>query len=132
MEFMHQEKVQPDPTTCDYVFSAYVNSSFHNTAIEALQVLSLRMMSEDGNILKERRSFVDEFILDEDLASESHIFKLFDDSEDEVAIGLLNLRWCAIIGFPICESADQSLWAKRLESRFLKRLASGSRRGEQL
>ncbi|KAI5392672.1 pentatricopeptide repeat-containing protein At1g76280 [Lathyrus oleraceus] len=132
VEFMHQEKVQPDPTTCDYVFSAYVNSSFHNTAIEALQVLSLRMMSEDGNILKERRSFVDEFILDEDLASESHIFKLFDDSEDEVAIGLLNLRWCAIIGFPICESADQSLWAKRLESRFLKRLASGSRRGEQL
>jgi len=66
---------------------------------------------------------VDEFILDEDLASESHIFKLFEDSEDKVAIGLLNLRWCAMIGFPICESADQSLWAKRLEVRFQKRLA---------
>lgn len=129
---MHREKVQPDPTTCGYVFSAYVNSSFHNTAVEALQVLSLRMMSEDGNILKERKKFVDEFILDEDLASESHMFKLFEDSEDEVAIGLLNLRWCAIIGFPICESADQSLWAKRLELRFLKRLASSSGKGEQL
>ncbi|XP_073220230.1 pentatricopeptide repeat-containing protein At1g76280 isoform X2 [Cicer arietinum] len=132
VEFMHREKVQPDPTTCGYVFSAYVNSSFHNTAVEALQVLSLRMMSEDGNILKERKKFVDEFILDEDLASESHMFKLFEDSEDEVAIGLLNLRWCAIIGFPICESADQSLWAKRLELRFLKRLASSSGKGEQL
>ncbi|XP_045824397.1 pentatricopeptide repeat-containing protein At1g76280-like isoform X1 [Trifolium pratense] len=129
VEFMHQEKVQPNPTTCGYVFSAYVNSSFHNTAIEALQVLSLRMMSEDGNILNERKSFVDEFILDEDLASESHLYKLFEDSEDEVAIALLNLRWCAIIGFPICESADQSLWAKRLESRFQKRLASGSGSG---
>ncbi|RHN77685.1 putative AMP-dependent synthetase/ligase [Medicago truncatula] len=132
VEFMHQEKVQPDPTTCGYVFSAYVNSSFHNTAVEALQVLSLRMMSVDGNILQERKNFVDEFILDEDLASESHIFKLFEDSEDKVAIGLWNLRWCAMIGFPICESADQSLWAKRLESRFQKRLASGSIIGEQL
>ncbi|KEH26675.1 PPR containing plant-like protein [Medicago truncatula] len=129
VEFMHQEKVQPDPATCGYVFSAYVNSSFHNTAIEALQVLSLRMMSEDGNILKERKDLVDEFILNEDLASESHIFKLFEDSEDEVATGLLNLRWCAIIGFPLCESADRSLWAKRLELRFQKRLASGSRKG---
>ncbi|XP_045825431.1 pentatricopeptide repeat-containing protein At1g76280-like [Trifolium pratense] len=132
VEFMHQEKVQPNLTTCGYVFSAYVNSGFQNTAIEALQVLSLRMMSEDGNILNERKCFVDEFILDEDLASESHLYKLFEDSEDEVAIGLLNLRWCAIIGFPICASADQSLWAKRLESRFQKRLASGSVRGEQL
>jgi len=132
VEFMHQEKVQPDPTTCGYVFSAYVNSSFHNTAIEALQVLSLCMMSVDGNILQEWKKFVDEFILDEDLASESHIFKLFEDSEDKVATGLLNLRWCAMIGFPICESADQSLWTKRLESRFQKRLASGSIIGEEL
>jgi hypothetical protein len=130
---MHQEKVQPDPTTCGYVFSAYVNSSFHNTAVEALQVLSLLVMSVDGsNILQERKIFVDEFILYEDLASESHIFKLFEDSEDKVAIGLLNLRWCAMIGFPICESADQSLWAKRLEWRFQKRLTSGSIIGEQL
>lgn len=122
MECMRREKIQPNPATCDYVFSAYVNSGFHNTAIEALQVLSLRMMSEDGNILGERKNFVDEFILAEDLAAESLILQLFEDSEDELSVGLLNLRWCAILGFPICESAEQSLWAKRIESRFLKRL----------
>ena len=113
---MRREKVPPDTRTCGYVFSAYVDSGFHNTAIEALQVLSLRMMSEDGNILRENTNFVNEFILSEDVAVvESQILKLFEDSEDELAIGLLNLRWCAIAGFPICKSADQSLWAKRLE-----------------
>ena len=73
-------------------------------------------MSEDGNILRENTNFVNEFILSEDVAVvESQILKLFEDSEDELAIGLLILRWCAIAGFPICKSADQSLWAKRLE-----------------
>ncbi|XP_027940723.1 pentatricopeptide repeat-containing protein At1g76280 isoform X2 [Vigna unguiculata] len=119
VERMHREKVPPDPRTCGYVFSAYVNSGFHNTAIEALQVLSLRMMSEDGNILGEKKKFVNEFILSEDLAAESQILKLFEDSEDELAIGLLNLRWCAIAGFPICESADESMWARRLEGKRL-------------
>lgn len=117
MELMHREKVPPDPRTCGYVFSAYVNSGFHSTAIEALQVLSLRMISEDGNILGEEKKFVNEFILSEDLSAESQILKLFEDSEDELAVGLLNLRWCAIAGFPICESADQSLWARRLEGK---------------
>ncbi|XP_027364853.1 pentatricopeptide repeat-containing protein At1g76280 isoform X2 [Abrus precatorius] len=117
VECMHREKIQPDPATCGYVFSAYVNSGFHNTAIEALQVLSLRMMSEDGNILREKKNFVNEFILAEDLDVESQILKLFEDSEDELAVGLLNFRWCALAGFPICESADQSLWAKRLEGK---------------
>ena len=119
MECMRREKVPPDSRTCGYVFSAYVNSGFHNTAIEALQVLSLRMMSEDGNILGEKKKFVNEFIQSEDLAAESRILKLFEDSEDELAVGLLNLRWCAIAGFPICESADQSPWARRLEGKRL-------------
>ncbi|XP_061356576.1 pentatricopeptide repeat-containing protein At1g76280 isoform X2 [Gastrolobium bilobum] len=133
VECMHREKIQPNPATCGYVFSAYVNSGFHNTAIEALQVLSLRMMSIDGNILRQKKNFVDEFILAEDLADESHILKLFEDSEDVLVVGLLNLRWSVVVGFPICESADQSLWAKRLELQFLKkRLVGSSLRGEQL
>ena len=119
---MHREKIQPDPATCGYVFSAYVNSGFHNTAIEALQVLSLRMMSEDGNILGANGKFVDELILAEDSTAESQILKLFEDSEEILSAGLLNLRWCAVAGFPLCKSADQSLWAKRLELQFNKRL----------
>lgn len=118
---MHQEKIQPNPATCRYVFSAYVTAGFHNTAIEALQVLSLRMMSINGNMLKQKENFVDEFILAEDLAVESQILKLFEDSEEELAVGLLNLRWCAMVGFPVCESTDQSQWAKRLRVQFLNR-----------
>ncbi|KAJ1411503.1 pentatricopeptide repeat-containing protein [Sesbania bispinosa] len=129
---MHRQKIQPNPATCGFVFSAYVNSGFHNTALEALQVLSLRMVSEDGNILREKKKFVDEYILAEDLAPESHILELFEDFEDELAVGLLNLRWCGISGFPICESADQSLWAKRLKLQYVKRLASDSLREKQL
>ncbi|KAK7280796.1 hypothetical protein RJT34_25863 [Clitoria ternatea] len=115
VECMHREKIQPDPATCGYVFSAYVNSGFHNTAMEALQVLSLRMISEDGDILREQREILNDIILAEDSAAESRILKLFEYSEDELAVGLLNLRWGATLGFPICESADQSLWAKRLK-----------------
>ncbi|XP_019453377.1 PREDICTED: pentatricopeptide repeat-containing protein At1g76280 [Lupinus angustifolius] len=121
VECMHREKIQPSPASCGYVFSAYVNAGFHNTAIEALQVLSLRMMSPDGNILKKKEHFVDEFILAEDLDVESHVLKLFKDSEEELVAGLLNLRWCAVVGVPICESADQSPWAKRLELQFFER-----------
>ncbi|CAL0333173.1 unnamed protein product [Lupinus luteus] len=121
VECMHRENIQPSPASCGYVFSAYVNAGFHNTAIEALQVLSLRMMSPDGNILKKKEHLVDEFILAEDLDVESHILKLFKDSEEELVAGLLNLRWCAVVGVPICESADQSPWAKRLELQFFER-----------
>ncbi|KAK7283788.1 hypothetical protein RIF29_13534 [Crotalaria pallida] len=121
VECMHREKIQPCPASCGYVFSAYVNAGFHNTAIEALQVLSLRMMSPDGDVLKKKEHFVEEFILDEDLDVEPRLLKLFKDSEEELAAGLLNLRWCAMVGVPFCESADQSPWAKRLGSQFHER-----------
>lgn len=115
VECMHQEKIQPDPATCSYVFSAYVEAGFHNTAIQALQVLSMRMMGEDGDLYKEKREFVDEFILAEDSDAESRILKFFEESEENLAVALLNLRWCAMAGFPMCWSADQSLWAERLK-----------------
>ncbi|KAF7817683.1 pentatricopeptide repeat-containing protein [Senna tora] len=102
VECMHQEKVQPDPSTCSYVFSAYVNSGFLNTAIEALQVLSLRMMGVDGDMYEEKKEFVDEFILAEDSGAESRILAFFKESEENLAIALLNLRWCAMAGFPMC------------------------------
>ncbi|KAI4336705.1 hypothetical protein L6164_015197 [Bauhinia variegata] len=114
LECMHQEKIQPDSTTCSYVFSAYVNCGFDNTAIEALQVLSMRMIREYDEVFH-WKDFVDEFILAEDLAAELKIIKLFEDSKENLAFAVLNLRWCAISGFPICWSADQSPWTKRLK-----------------
>lgn len=112
---MHQEKVQPDPGTCSHVFSAYVQSGFINTAIQALQVLSLRMIGEDGDIYKVKKEYVDEFILAEDSGAESRILKVFEESNEHLAVALLTLRWCATAGFPMCWSADQSPWAKRLK-----------------
>ncbi|CAK9178337.1 unnamed protein product [Ilex paraguariensis] len=115
VEQMHQEKIQPDPATCNYVFSAYLDHGFVGTAMEALQVLSMRMISEDDGTLEEKRSELEEdFILAEDSQVESRILELFKDSHEYLAVALISLRWCAIVGFPISWLPNQSQWAKRL------------------
>ncbi|CAB4298540.1 unnamed protein product [Prunus armeniaca] len=118
VEWMHQEKVQPDPATCHFVFSAYANSGFHSTAMEALQVLSMRMICEEDGSFPEKAEFEDDFIFAEDTEAESRIVQLFKDSEEKLAVALLNLRWCAVLGFPISWSPNQSPWARRLSSNY--------------
>ncbi|KAI3894007.1 hypothetical protein MKX03_034900 [Papaver bracteatum] len=118
VERMHQENVQPDPTTCSYVFSAYVDGDFISTAIEALQVLSMRMISEDENILEEKRKGLEkEFILAEDSEAEFRIIKLFK-SQESISAALLNLRWIEMSGFSISWLPNESDWAKRLYSAY--------------
>lgn len=122
IEIMHQEKVQPDPSTCGYVFSAYTERGFHSTAMEALQVLSMRMISEDENSLQEMKMEIeDDFILSEDSEAETRILEFFRDSEENFATALLNLRWCAMLGFPISWSPNQSPWARRLATNYTAR-----------
>jgi hypothetical protein len=116
VERMRQENIQPDPSTCHYVFSAYVDRGFHSTAVEALQVLSMRMLSEEDDTQHEKTQFEDDFILSEGSEAESRILQLFKDSEENVAVALMNLRWCAIAGFSISWSPDQSPWARRLST----------------
>ncbi|KAL5974427.1 hypothetical protein ACLOJK_031092 [Asimina triloba] len=93
LERMHQEKIQPDPTTCTYVFSAYVNRGFLTTAIESLQILSMRIISEKETVLQDKRMDYEELILDEDPEAESRIIKIFMDLDEHLAVALLNLRW---------------------------------------
>lgn len=118
VERMRQENIQPDPSTCHYVFSAYVDRGFHSTAVEALQVLSVRMLSGEDGSQHEKTQLEDDFILSEDSEAESQLLQLFKDSEDNVAFALVNLRWCAIAGFSISWSPDQSPWARRLLTNF--------------
>lgn len=120
VEMMHQDKIQPDPSTCGHVFSAYVNKGFYSTALEALQVLSLRMISEEDNSLEECRLKYEDLILNEHSASESQIMHIFKDSPFR-AVALLNLRWCATILSTISWSPNQSPWTKRLSSEYVSR-----------
>lgn len=117
MRRMHQEKVQPDATTCYYVFFAYVDHDYISTAVEALQVLCMWMLSEEDSMLEEQRRELEEnFILAEDLEAESRIVDLFKDSKENLAAAVLNLRWCATLGFPISWLPDQSPWMRRISS----------------
>ncbi|KAL6995955.1 hypothetical protein U1Q18_006093 [Sarracenia purpurea var. burkii] len=119
IERMHQKKVRPDPSTCYFVFSAYVDRDYINTAMEALQVLSLRMISEDDGILEEKRTeFEENFVLAEDLETDSRILGLFRDSKENLAVALLYLRWCATLGFQISWLPNQSPWARRLSTNY--------------
>ena len=116
---MHEQRVQPDPSTCYFVFSAYADHDYISTAMEALQVLSLRMISEESSILEESRTeFEENYILAEDSEAESRIVELFKDSNENLAVALMNIRWCATLGFQISWLPNQSSWAKRLSSNY--------------
>lgn len=118
VEKMHREKIQPDPLTCSNVYTAYTEQGFHATGVEALQVLSLRMISEDDVILQERRNEFEDLIMSEDGEAESLILQQFKNSSGYVEAALLNLRWCAILGFSISWFPNQSPWAKRLSNSY--------------
>lgn len=112
MDRMLKEKVGPDAATCGYVFSIYVHRGFYNTAMEALQVMSICMLSEQ-DINENTTLFEDDFIYAEDSEAELRALEHFIDSEHH-AIALLNLRWCAMQGNPISWSIHDSPWVKRL------------------
>ncbi|GFP87155.1 pentatricopeptide repeat-containing protein at1g76280 [Phtheirospermum japonicum] len=120
VEQMHQENIQPDPSSCSHVFNAYADNGFYSTAMEALQVLSMRMISRDDDVHEENRLEYENLIFDEDPETESRIIEIFKDSS-ETGVALLYLRWCAMLQFPISWSPNQSPWAKRLSSDYASR-----------
>ncbi|XP_021843878.2 pentatricopeptide repeat-containing protein At1g76280 [Spinacia oleracea] len=115
IEAMHREKIKPDQSTCNYVFNAYAKGEFVGTAIEALQVLSLRMISLDDDILEDMRRKYEYLIVAEEEDADTQIIQLFliGDSEN-LAAALLNLRWCSFLGSSVSWVPDESPWAKRL------------------
>jgi len=115
---MYREKIQPDPSTCSYVFNAYVERGFHSTALEALQVLSMRMISHDPNTLEDvREEYEDHIISEEPGEAETNIAEIFTHSEN-LAASFLNLRWCSIMGSSISWVPDENPWAKRLANSY--------------
>ncbi|KAG6470970.1 hypothetical protein ZIOFF_072059 [Zingiber officinale] len=115
IETMHRDKISPDPSSLWYTFTAYVENEFHSTAMEALQVLSMRMISEDSEILQEKRDTFGQLILSEDSDVELQIVQTtFEKSQEFLATALINLRWCAIMGSSISWNPEESPWAKRL------------------
>ncbi|CDP14603.1 unnamed protein product [Coffea canephora] len=116
VEQMHREKIQPDPSTCHYVFSAYVDQGFYSTAMEALLVMSMRMISEDDDIREEERAEFENLIVAEDM--EARIIDLFKISMDDIHFALLHLRWCAMLGYTVSWLPNESQWAKRLAENY--------------
>lgn len=118
VEHMHRAKVQPDPSTIAYTFCAYEEHELYNTAIEALQVLSMRMISKNARTLKKKITVFEDLILSEEPDAELRIIRAFKAAEEFLAMALLNLRWCAIMGSTISWSPEESLWARRLASSY--------------
>lgn len=114
---MNREKIPPDPSTCQNVFSTYVNLGYHSTAMEALQVLSMRMLlcEEDDASVTE---YMENFVLAEDTGADSRIAEFFKCSREYLSFALFNLRWCAMLGYSVCYSPNQSPWAMRLASSY--------------
>eukprot|EP01018_Ginkgo_biloba_P036271 Gb_37339 [translate_table: standard] len=118
VEHMHREKIQPDPETCLHVFSAYDACGFLDTALEALQVLSVRMISEDETVQREMKSTFQELVLDEDPNVEEKFVGIFKDSREDLAAALFNMRLCAFCGVPNSWVPDESPWAIRLHLQY--------------
>ncbi|PON90448.1 Ribosome biogenesis protein [Trema orientale] len=116
VEQMHQEKIKPDGSTCNYVFSAYVGRGFHSTAMEALQVLSIRMLGQEYGGPPEEMEL--DYVLAEEVEAESKILQLFENFQENRAVALLNLRWSVMLGFTVSWSPNQSPWAERLSTNY--------------
>ncbi|XP_039116782.1 pentatricopeptide repeat-containing protein At1g76280 isoform X2 [Dioscorea cayenensis subsp. rotundata] len=114
-------KMQPDPSTCWLTFSTYVERGFHSTAMEALQVLSMQMISTDDASLVEKSSAFEELIYNEDSDAEAKILELFKDSQEFLATALLNLRLCAFTGFSISWCSEDNPWLRRISSSYSSR-----------
>uniref|UniRef100_A0ACD5WN04 Uncharacterized protein n=1 Tax=Avena sativa TaxID=4498 RepID=A0ACD5WN04_AVESA len=118
VECIHRAKIQPDESTLWYTFCAYVDQELYNTAVEALQVLSMRMISEDASVLKEKGAALEDLILSEEPDAELSIIKACRATGECSAAALLNLRWCVMMGSTISWSPEDSLWARRLASSY--------------
>jgi len=118
VECIHREKIQPDPSTLWYTLCVYEEHELYNTAIEALQVLSMRMISEDVSIRGDKITAFEDLILSEEPDAELRITRTFEAGEEFLATALLNLRWCAIMGATLSWSPEESLWARRLASSY--------------
>lgn len=124
---MHRDRIPPDPATISYTFSIYVDAGLHKTAIEALRVLSLRMISPEPSVLQEYREAYEELVISEDPSAETKIMELFKESEYQLAMALLNLRYCIVIGSsPISWLPDESPWARRLSYSYESKRAKWS------
>lgn len=86
--------------------------------MEALQVLSVRMITQEGVPCAEKRAEYEDFIFSEDPEAESQLSYLLEDYQDNIAFGLLNLRWCAILG--LMDSVNwvpqESPWSQSISS----------------
>uniref|UniRef100_A0ACD5Y9Z0 Uncharacterized protein n=1 Tax=Avena sativa TaxID=4498 RepID=A0ACD5Y9Z0_AVESA len=118
LECIHRAKIQPDESTLWYTFCTYVDQELYNTAVEALQVLSMRMISEDASVLKGKGVALEDLILSEEPDAELSIIKAFRATNECSVAALLNLRWCVMMGSTISWSSEDSLWARRLASSY--------------
>lgn len=126
IEKMHQEKVSPDATTCGHVFEAYIRSGLYRTAMEALEVLCVRMILslEEEKVIEEYEKLIyHEAEGESDEAERAIVSSLArakaDGKDDNLVFALLNLRWCAILkGLPINWSSEQSWWSQRLSAKY--------------
>ncbi|KAJ0986773.1 hypothetical protein J5N97_005129 [Dioscorea zingiberensis] len=121
---IHRLNVQPDPSTCWFTFSAYVERGFHSTAMEALQVLSMRMISTDDASLLENHVAFEELIYSEKPDAEAKIVEIFRDSQEFLATALLNLRFSVITGFSITWSPEDNPWSRRISSSYNSQVTS--------
>ncbi|KAF3660181.1 hypothetical protein T459_16872 [Capsicum annuum] len=101
VELMHLRRVLSDPSTCNHVFVVYVDLGFYTTTMEALQVLSVRMIAGGDTDNDEKQTKLENLILSEASEDESRILETFKESKEYLTVVLLQLRCCAIVGYPV-------------------------------
>ncbi|KAH9297347.1 hypothetical protein KI387_029029, partial [Taxus chinensis] len=125
VEHMHRQKIKPDPETCLQVFSSYYEHGFLDTALEALQVLSVRMVSESESVQRKMKSTYEELILDEGADVEESLVEIFKNSKEYLSASLFNMRLCAFSGVSNSWVPDESPWAIRLSLQYNQSLLVG-------
>lgn len=122
VEHMHREKIQPNITTCEHVVSAYLNCHQIDDAVEALRVLSIRMLPKGGKLQGQLEDILKQIFNEDSLQVESSTIQLLKDAL--ISKGLLSeaLLAARLSGFGNASietwNADESTWAKRLRDQY--------------
>ncbi|KAI5083327.1 hypothetical protein GOP47_0003070 [Adiantum capillus-veneris] len=119
VEYMHRKKVQPTISICELVVSAYLNCHQTEDAVEALRVLSMRMLPEGV----QSKDILKQICLEDGVQTEESTSELLKDAmikQGPISEALLAARLSGLGNASMAEwNAEESWWAKRLRSQYI-------------
>lgn len=128
VEHMHRKRLPPNMPICELVVSAYLNCHQVDDAVEALRVLSTRMLPTGHQSSEQVEDMFKKVFSEDGLHIDESTSDLLKDAMDHKGVlseALLATRLAGFGNAPMDEwNAEESWWAKRLKVQYIDMHAS--------